>query len=469
MSEFVKRSIVILALLATLVGLTIRLGTDRASAAANATFSVTAPAGAQPLGTQFAVTVDLSGVTFDANSLYWVGYDLELDYDRNVLSVSAVNPTLCPRSDWASPQSDPVVTGCLFQRSTIAAGTLETVTFNCVADGTSALHLPPHFGSTVGSGNGLFNFEGADFNMTRLDASVVCGTGVNGPTATPTIRLTPTATATAAPFVPGSGTLTASGPAAPQPLTVPFGAIVSLSAFAPSASQPEWAGYDMELAYDPSVIAVSSVTPTDLCGGGHFGLPLMAPHIAAGCYGMRNTSTGLLLTISARCLKDGTTPLHFVRDGDPGQMYLTDLFDFNAKPLVLTLEDGSVTCDRTADQDGDACSNTSEMMLGLDPSNRWDFYDVPAPALIAAPSPAGVYRDGAIGASDAQAIFGYFKAGARNGSATYGEDLDLNGVPDGIEYDRSVAGPGKSGPPDGTVSPQDAQLAFAQFKLGYRC
>ena len=72
-------------------------------------------------------------------------------------------------------------------------------------------------------------------------------------------------------------------------------------------------------------------------------------------------------------------------------------------------------------------------------------------------------------AADGEAVFGYFKKGAKAGSPEYEQDVNGNGVKDGLEYDRSVAGPGHSGPPDGTVTATDAQLAFAQFKLGYHC
>ena len=60
-------------------------------------------------------------------------------------------------------------------------------------------------------------------------------------------------------------------------------------------------------------------------------------------------------------------------------------------------------------------------------------------------------------------------ANARAGSTVYEQDLNGNGVKDGIEYDRTVAGPGKSGPPDGAVGAAESQLAFAEFKLGYHC
>ncbi len=123
------------------------------------------------------------------------------------------------------------------------------------------------------------------------------------------------------------------------------------------------------------------------------------------------------------------------------------------------------------DSDDDGCADVYELGLipptnGLDP---WDFYSVPVPALIFAPSPLTTFRDRVVGAADAQAVFAYFKAGAKTGKPAYEQDLNNNGKQDGIEYDRSVVGPGHSGPPDGVVSATDAQLAFAQFKAAYHC
>jgi len=121
------------------------------------------------------------------------------------------------------------------------------------------------------------------------------------------------------------------------------------------------------------------------------------------------------------------------------------------------------------DTDADGCGDTAEVALALDPTSPWDFYSVPVPALMFAPSPLTTFRDNTVGAADAQAVFAYFKAGAKAGKTVYDQDLDGNGIADGIEYDRSVAGPGMSGAPDGIIGAAEAQLAFAQFKKAYHC
>ncbi len=123
------------------------------------------------------------------------------------------------------------------------------------------------------------------------------------------------------------------------------------------------------------------------------------------------------------------------------------------------------------DTDGDGCNDPKELLLvpPTDPNNPWDFYSVPVPALFAASNPLTDFKDSMVRAADAQAIFAYYKAGAQAGTPVYDQDLNGNGIQDGIEYDRSFVGPGQTGAPDGVVRAQDAQLAFAQYKFSYKC
>ena len=134
---------------------------------------------------------------------------------------------------------------------------------------------------------------------------------------------------------------------------------------------------------------------------------------------------------------------------------------------------------RRVDTDGDACTDVKELgpdhKLGgqRDYKNKWDFYSVPVPALFAAPDPTKVFADSAISAADADAVYAYFKKAAKNGSAEYEQDLNKNGIKDGLEYDRGpLPDPSKPwlpGPADGVIGASDAQEAFASFKLGDNC
>jgi len=151
-----------------------------------------------------------------------------------------------------------------------------------------------------------------------------------------------------------------------------------------------------------------------------------------------------------------------VNDGavDADSDLLTNLQEFNL---------GTDPCN--PDTDGDACGDGHEPLLfpAINPLDPWDFYSVPVPSLLAALNPLTVFKENHVTAGDSQAVFAYFKAGAHTGVLAYEQDLNANGVKDGIEYDRSVIGPAHSGAPDGSISATDAQLSFAQFKLGYNC
>lgn len=110
------------------------------------------------------------------------------------------------------------------------------------------------------------------------------------------------------------------------------------------------------------------------------------------------------------------------------------------------------------DSDGDGCRDSDEngsvYASGGDRSmwNVWDFYDVPFPAL--RDGYTGQKPDHGIGLpSDVLAVLRY--AGVSSSDAAYTADADGNGIPDGVQYDRSsvsIAGhPLHSGPPDGGI------------------
>ena len=115
------------------------------------------------------------------------------------------------------------------------------------------------------------------------------------------------------------------------------------------------------------------------------------------------------------------------------------------------------------DDDCDACWDVSEPGLAppADPSDPWDWYDVPVPTLGSgghiSGDPSGLdNRDHAISIiNDVLAVLEY--AGTSlNGPPNsvprdYDDDVNGDGVPDGVAYDRSV-GALRTGVPDGAVT-----------------
>ena len=443
------------------------------AATRNATFSV-GPGGTHALNDSFTVDVQLSDVVF-SGSTTWRGYDVELHYDTSVLRAVAASKGLCvpaASTDWFVMTLTPaIVASCAFQDSTATTGVLTSVTFVCVGNGTSQLHLAAD--PQVGTGSDMYDAQVYQFAMTLNDNSAACdsalptatATTVPEPTSTPAGSPTPTATPAGPP---NTATLSIVAPSASQALNLPFLVTADLTSVIPRPGE-FWAGYDFELAYDTTILQVGYVAP-GLCPKTHWGGPYQTPRVVTGCYGLTSTDTGTLENIVVQCLRDGTSSLHIVPWADPTAFGSgTQLFNFRADPYVLTRVDATVTCNQHVDDDGDGCSNDREIALGLDPFNPWDFYGVSVPALVGASDPRLVLKSGMVGAVDAQAVFAYFKANAKTGSQVYDQDLDGNGVKDGIQYDRSIVGPARSGPPDGVVGAADAQLAFAQFKLRYRC
>ena len=136
---------------------------------------------------------------------------------------------------------------------------------------------------------------------------------------------------------------------------------------------------------------------------------------------------------------------------------------------------------RKSDTDADGCTDGEEVgashLAGgqRDPNSQWDFFDVPAPALL--PTNTTGSRNNLVSLSDALAVLAYVGTSAANANtpnvngAMYGSDLNGNGIPDGQEYDRTpstVPGkPWRSGAPNGVVSLHDVLVVLAQ--VGDQC
>ena len=143
------------------------------------------------------------------------------------------------------------------------------------------------------------------------------------------------------------------------------------------------------------------------------------------------------------------------------------------------------------DSDGDGAADVEELpgalppkpgkdAPGFNPLDKFDLYDVPVPALLPVAGGAAAAvgtRNNAVTLSDAMAVLKYvgcvmgLTSPNANG-ALYGSDLNNNGVPDGMEYDRTVPSLAPNPPwevqkPDGAITLSDAMAALKQVGLDW--
>jgi hypothetical protein len=188
-----------------------------AVAAGQAGLTLTAPSGGQSISTPFDVTLSISRA--DAT---WAGYNAQIAYDSSVLQVKDVQMVKiadCNDSNWAAIQTTPtVVVTCVFQEST-ETGPVDTITFQCLKDGASELHLVTLAEDSI-QGSQLFDFNAETIPTDLVDGPIItCGAG--GPVATVPIPTNPpqsdvqTAIAGGGIVTPAPGGTTASGTPAP--------------------------------------------------------------------------------------------------------------------------------------------------------------------------------------------------------------------------------------------------------------
>ena len=478
-----------------------------AAGTGSATFSVTSPGAAVPLGNSVDVPINLSSFT-PGSSTTWGGYDLEVAYTGAVVTATAdviggSNPC---GAFWANNELTPrVVSGCAFQASTFT-GTLETVTLKCLTDGESPIRFVLRTeGGLEGTGTGLFDGNAVDFTMTFVDGTITCGAG--GPTSTPTITPTPTNTATPTPTSPPATPTATSTPGGPATICTTnvggaptlgigldcdtdthFGGVLGDGCVDTEDANPNFP-WDFYTVPVPSLLVSGNptadhrdnvVTALDaqavlayFQAGASAGMPIYEQDLNGNGvkdgweYDRSEDVNGVLGppdgVITARDAQAAFGQFH---DGK----HCSSGYDLS-KPLCTTNVGGPPTLGIGRDCDlavafggvvGDGCVDSEDPNV----NNPWDLYSVPVPALFAHPSSL---RDNAVTALDAQAVFAYFAHGAHAGTPLYDQDLNLNGVRDGWEYDRTVLSPAVVGPPDGVVTAQDAQASFAQFKLSKHC
>jgi hypothetical protein len=284
-------------------------------------------------------------------------------------------------------------------------------------------------------------------------------------------------------------------------------------------------GYQYYLEWDPAVLAYDSQTNLSPSGLTLCAAPTTTlATVYAGCARQSGTITftGPVNTVNMHCVGEGTSSLHLRTLAEHASLGTSTIGRFGVF-IDTALADASVTCQavpppsptptptntltptvtrtptatatptftRTPtptltptplpiDSDADGCRDGEELVMGYDPLNGWDFFDVPVPATMD-PNPSGS-RDHVIDIRDVLAVLYY--AGATSGGPPNGNGVSYDSLKDGdwngdtvvdagdrtgLRYDRTTSAdpnpPWEVGPPDGTVAVTDVLASLAQSGL----
>lgn len=217
-------------------------------------------------------------------------------------------------------------------------------------------------------------------------------------------------------------------------------------------------GLKMAISADGSLVAVAaehgiSLLKTDACGASGVGFADADGDGQADCFELAHSCLDVHMDDAAGDA-DG--------DGLP-----------NLQESLLATDPCVVDSDRDGCADSEEAGTNKQHGGDRNALSRWDFFDVPVPAL--KPSATGGTRDRTVLLSDVLAVLAYVGT-TDNGAALasgvdYDTDLNANGMEDGIEYDRTPSTnpstPWRSGGPNGSVTLQDALAALAQ--VGDNC
>jgi hypothetical protein len=142
--------------------------------------------------------------------------------------------------------------------------------------------------------------------------------------------------------------MTVRAPDGPQAVGKPFEVSVEIA-----RAETTWAGYNLQLEYDTSVLQVKSVTPGGVAGCGSqsaWGNPEQSP-VRTGCAFQETTATGVSDVIQFQCIGPGKSRLHLTTLAE-SEAWGTSLFDFWGTNIATDLVDGSVECTGAASQGG---------------------------------------------------------------------------------------------------------------------
>jgi uncharacterized repeat protein (TIGR01451 family) len=126
----------------------------------------------------------------------------------------------------------------------------------------------------------------------------------------------------------------------------PIGGTFTVDNAATNPGNATWAGYSMQIAYNPSIVSVVSTVSDNIgpgCTGGAWANPQNSPTVLTGCFGQVSTGTGNTDTVTFQCIAPGSTGLHLitlVEDPVNGSQF----FDGDAATIPTDLTDTSVNC-----------------------------------------------------------------------------------------------------------------------------
>jgi hypothetical protein len=254
-------------------------------------------------------------------------------------------------------------------------------------------------------------------------------------------------------------------------------------------------GYSLAVVYDAALVqsaALSNGTFLGITGNGpniscNYTAPPGTPSNVAfiSCTTLAPpyagpTGSGLLATLTFDPLAQGGPSVLNITDCPvsilPNCVKLTDIFaQYQVVPLQ---QNGSLVIGDygSGDTDGDGCTDPREIGSNpatggwRNPTDAYDFYDVPSPTLHDGGGFAN--RDKQVtNAKDLAGVLQYLGTSlngpANKSNVDYDEDVNIDSVVDGRAYDRST-GPDWSATPDGAVNIiEDAMLASAQN--GHNC
>lgn len=224
-------------------------------------------------------TFDVDVVIVHTTAPY-AGYGSVLQFDANILAVDGHSYLAAGVFDLCASAlitTGSVKSGCALSGGTTTfAGATDRITFHCVGQGVSPLHMA---GSTVTSDNRTVNNTttlgpgGTIISTSLVDAQVTCGGGVPPPT--PTIGAGPRATPTplppgmeAVPLAAGCNPVTVTYPDATPVQTIagavgPAGSLVSLWAF----DVGNWRAFSPQYPQASDLTAVNLLDVLFVCVG----------------------------------------------------------------------------------------------------------------------------------------------------------------------------------------------------------